>query len=725
MKAGIRPGDEHDLAALRSIGVTGSPLSPDGFGWVYDAVKRDVWLVSMSGGTDVVSAFVGGCPWLPVHAGELQARALGAKVEAFDPDGRSVVGQTGELVLTAPLPSMPVFFWNDPDGTRYRESYFEMYPGVWRHGDWIRITERGSAVIEGRSDSTLNRQGIRFGTSELYGVVERLPEVVDSLVIGLELPDGRYWMPLFVVLAEGVDAGRRDPRPHQRRDPDGALAAARPRRDHRDPRRPADADRQEDGGAGQAAAPGPALVGGRGRRAPSPIRTPSTSSSTTNGSRTASTADGPGIRLTELGRLIVEDGDALTRKASQDSARSSSLSGLSAASGSSPKLTNEPPCVTTRGRADSGACAGASPERFLTTVLMTDIVESTQHAAELGDSAWRELVKLHHGLVRAALRRNGGREIDTAGDGFFAVFDAPAAAVECALQICREVRGLGIEIRAGAHVGEVEQVGRKVAGITVPIASRIMSLAGPGEVLVSATVRDLAAGARLRFEDRGNHSLKGVPGTWQVFAVSAVGEAVGATQVRDDGGVAVEEGARRRAAAVRRAQSRPIWQRYPRAVSLAILGVAAVAIGAGLLIWKPWQPAALAGIDENALGIIDGQRSEIVASIGIGAPPGAMAAADDAVWITNAATNTVSRVDIASHAVTREIDVGRSPAGIAVAGGSIWVTNSGERIGLAHQHRDDARGRYRVRWQRPVRHRGRSWSRMGCQRGRQHSRPHR
>ncbi len=203
LKAGLRPGEAHDLAALRSIGSTGSPLAVDVYGWVYDAVKPDVWLVSMSGGTDVVSAFVGGSPLLPVHAGELQARALGARVEAFDDGGRSVVDQTGELVLTAPLPSMPVFFWNDPDGARYRESYFEMYPGVWRHGDWIRITRRGSAVIEGRSDSTLNRQGIRFGTSELYGVVERLPEVVDSLVIGLELPGGRYWMPLFVVLAEG------------------------------------------------------------------------------------------------------------------------------------------------------------------------------------------------------------------------------------------------------------------------------------------------------------------------------------------------------------------------------------------------------------------------------------------------------------------------------------------------------------------------------------------
>lgn len=204
LKHGIRPGTEHDLSRLRAIGSTGSPLAVDVYGWVYEAVKSDVWLVSLSGGTDVASAFVGGVPSLAVHAGELQARSLGARVEAFDQAGRSVVGETGELVLTAPLPSMPIFFWNDPDGRRYWESYFETYPGVWRHGDWIRITERGSAVIEGRSDSTLNRQGIRFGTSELYGVVEALPEVVDSLVIGLELPGGRYWMPLFVVLAEGV-----------------------------------------------------------------------------------------------------------------------------------------------------------------------------------------------------------------------------------------------------------------------------------------------------------------------------------------------------------------------------------------------------------------------------------------------------------------------------------------------------------------------------------------
>jgi acetoacetyl-CoA synthetase len=204
MKAGVRPGAGRDLSRLRAIGSTGSPLAVEVFGWVYDAVKPDVWLVSLSGGTDVASAFVGGVPMLPVHAGELQAPSLGARVEAFDQAGRSVVGMTGELVLTAPLPSMPVFFWNDPDGARYRESYFEMYPGIWRHGDWIRITERGSAVIEGRSDSTLNRQGVRFGTSELYAVVESLPEVRDSLVIGLELPGGRYWMPLFIVTTDGA-----------------------------------------------------------------------------------------------------------------------------------------------------------------------------------------------------------------------------------------------------------------------------------------------------------------------------------------------------------------------------------------------------------------------------------------------------------------------------------------------------------------------------------------
>jgi acetoacetyl-CoA synthetase len=204
-KAGLRPGEQHDLTPLTCIGSTGSPLPPEGFGWAYASIKKDLWLASVSGGTDVVSAFVVGCPLLPVRAGELQCRALGASVDAFDENGRSLTDETGELVITQPMPSMPVYLWNDADFSRYRASYFDMYPGIWRHGDWIRLTSRGSAVIEGRSDSTLNRLGIRIGTSEVYSAVERLPEIRDSLVIGLELPNGGYYMPLFVVLAEGVE----------------------------------------------------------------------------------------------------------------------------------------------------------------------------------------------------------------------------------------------------------------------------------------------------------------------------------------------------------------------------------------------------------------------------------------------------------------------------------------------------------------------------------------
>lgn len=203
-RAGLEPKAHLDLSALKSIGSTGSPLPPEGFAWAYASVKEDLWLASVSGGTDVVSAFVAGCPLLPVHAGELQCRALGAAVDAFDDNGNSLVDETGELVITEPMPSMPVFLWNDQDGSRYRASYFEMYPGIWRHGDWIRITSRGSAVIQGRSDSTLNRLGVRIGTSEVYSAIESLPEIRDSLVIGLELPKGGYYMPLFVVLSDGV-----------------------------------------------------------------------------------------------------------------------------------------------------------------------------------------------------------------------------------------------------------------------------------------------------------------------------------------------------------------------------------------------------------------------------------------------------------------------------------------------------------------------------------------
>ncbi|MBC7106011.1 MAG: acetoacetate--CoA ligase, partial [Firmicutes bacterium] len=204
MKAGLEPGKTCDLGALRAIGSTGSPLPPEAFGWVYEKVKGDLWLSSASGGTDVCTGFVGGCPLLPVHAGELQCRSLGVKAEAFDDEGRSLVDRVGELVITEPMPSMPLFFWNDPDNRRYLESYFDTYPGVWRHGDWIKITSRGSAVIYGRSDSTLNRMGVRMGSSEIYSAVEDLPEVQDSLVVGVELPGGGYFMPLFVVLREGV-----------------------------------------------------------------------------------------------------------------------------------------------------------------------------------------------------------------------------------------------------------------------------------------------------------------------------------------------------------------------------------------------------------------------------------------------------------------------------------------------------------------------------------------
>ncbi|MFO7274568.1 MAG: acetoacetate--CoA ligase [Bacillota bacterium] len=205
MKAGVEPGRDFDLSALKSIGSTGSPLSPEGFLWVYDRVKQDLWLASVSGGTDLCTAFVGGCPLLPVYAGELQCRCLGADVQAFDEQGRPVIDEVGELVIVQPMPSMPLFFWNDPGDRRYRESYFEMYPGVWRHGDWIKITSRGSAVIYGRSDSTINRMGVRMGTSEIYRVVEDVPEVVDSLVVDVELPGRGPYMPLFVVLREGVE----------------------------------------------------------------------------------------------------------------------------------------------------------------------------------------------------------------------------------------------------------------------------------------------------------------------------------------------------------------------------------------------------------------------------------------------------------------------------------------------------------------------------------------
>lgn len=203
-KRGLRPRDTHDLSRVRCIGTTGSPLPPDGFTWVYEDAHPDVWLASVSGGTDVCSAFIGGVPTLPVYRGELQARLLGCAVHAWDEAGNPVVDEVGELVITAPMPSMPTGFWDDPDHARYRASYFDTYPGVWRHGDWITLTSRGTVVVHGRSDSTLNRQGVRMGSSDIYEAVERIPEIAESLVIGIELPDGGYWMPLFVVPAPGA-----------------------------------------------------------------------------------------------------------------------------------------------------------------------------------------------------------------------------------------------------------------------------------------------------------------------------------------------------------------------------------------------------------------------------------------------------------------------------------------------------------------------------------------
>ncbi|MDO5500574.1 MAG: acetoacetate--CoA ligase [Propionibacteriaceae bacterium] len=201
----LNPGTDHDLGDLRVLGVTGSVLPPASFGWVRDQVGEHVAVAPISGGTDVVSAFVGWVPTAPVWPGELSVVCLGTAVEAFDPKGRPVHGEVGELVVTKPMPSMPLHFWNDADGERYAEAYFDLFPGVWRHGDWITITDRGSVVIHGRSDSTLNRHGVRMGSSDIYAAVEPLAEIAEALVVGVERADGGYWMPLFVVPAAGVE----------------------------------------------------------------------------------------------------------------------------------------------------------------------------------------------------------------------------------------------------------------------------------------------------------------------------------------------------------------------------------------------------------------------------------------------------------------------------------------------------------------------------------------
>jgi len=200
---GLAPKKEFNLKPLRSIGATGSPLPPEGFDYVYQKIKRTVWLTSMSGGTDVCTAFVGGNPLLPVYQGEIQCRALGCALYSFDEAGQPLTNEVGEMVITTPMPSMPVFFWNDPGKDRYRASYYETYPGIWRHGDWTMVTDRNTIIILGRSDATLNRQGVRIGTAEIYRSVEKIPEIKDSLVVNIELEGGGDYMPLYVVMNEG------------------------------------------------------------------------------------------------------------------------------------------------------------------------------------------------------------------------------------------------------------------------------------------------------------------------------------------------------------------------------------------------------------------------------------------------------------------------------------------------------------------------------------------
>ncbi|MFI2284450.1 acetoacetate--CoA ligase [Nocardia beijingensis] len=205
IKAGSVPRTDHDLSALRTVGITGSSLPTSSALWLGENVGEHVQVSSISGGTDVVSAFIGGVRTVPVWPGELSAPFLGVALDAYDPEGRPVRGEVGELVVTAPMPSMPVSFWRDEDGKRYHDAYFDMFPGVWRHGDWITITDHHSVIVHGRSDSTLNRHGIRMGSADIYQSVERLPEIAEALVIGAEQPDGGYWMPLFVTLAPGAE----------------------------------------------------------------------------------------------------------------------------------------------------------------------------------------------------------------------------------------------------------------------------------------------------------------------------------------------------------------------------------------------------------------------------------------------------------------------------------------------------------------------------------------
>ena len=204
IKSGVRPAEGRDLSKIKGVGSTGSPLAPEGFSWVYEHVGQDLCLGSLSGGSDVCSAFVGSTETLPVRAGEIQVRCLGVAMESWDEHGRALVDSLGEMVITEPMPSMPIYLWGDSDHQRYKQSYFQTYPGVWRHGDFVRLLKSGSVVISGRSDSTLNRHGVRIGTAEIYRTVEDMPEIQEALVVNVERKDGQLFMPLFVALSPGL-----------------------------------------------------------------------------------------------------------------------------------------------------------------------------------------------------------------------------------------------------------------------------------------------------------------------------------------------------------------------------------------------------------------------------------------------------------------------------------------------------------------------------------------
>ncbi|MEX2456308.1 MAG: AMP-binding protein, partial [Balneolaceae bacterium] len=202
MKQGMSPKKKFNLSQLRSIGSTGAPLPPEAFDWVYSSVSDDVWLCSMSGGTDMCTAFVGGSPYEPVRRGRIQQRSLGCDLQAYDEHGKSIIGSLGEMVITKPMPSMPIYFWGDENYERYTSSYFQTFKGKWRHGDWIKLFKDGSLIIQGRSDATLNRKGIRIGTAEIYAVLSKMKGIKDSLIVNVEQKEGDDFMPLFVVLGE-------------------------------------------------------------------------------------------------------------------------------------------------------------------------------------------------------------------------------------------------------------------------------------------------------------------------------------------------------------------------------------------------------------------------------------------------------------------------------------------------------------------------------------------